>query len=242
MAFSPTPASTIIRGMTSQRSLILASIFALAGTFAFWVDMPIAEYCQQLKVAEEWPGELVRFLKMSEVFGHGLGVVIILVTVFFLDPKGRHAIPLLAAAAFGAGLAANCFKLMVARIRPRAFDFSSVNSVWDTFAGLAPFGEGGSRLQSFPSAHTATAVGLAIALAWLYPRGRWLFAFFAFLVACYRIQTSAHFPSDVLFGAALGLLVGNFCINNLRWFDRFEGKLPGGDAISRTTRPDTSRS
>ena len=55
----------------------------------------------------------------------------------------------------------------------------------------------------FPSAHAATAVGLAIALGVLYPRGRWLFIAFAFLAGLQRIEAQAHFASDVLAGAAV---------------------------------------
>ena len=80
-------------------------------------------------------------------------------------------------------------------------------------------------MQSFPSAHTATAVGLAIGLSWMYPRGRWLFAVFAALVACQRMQSCAHYLSDTLFGATVGFLVATVCIEYVKWFDRFEGKL-----------------
>jgi membrane-associated phospholipid phosphatase len=66
----------------------------------------------------------------------------------------------------------------------------------------------GYALQSLPSAHAATAVGLALALAALYPRGRWLFASFAVLAGLQRIEAQAHFASDVLAGAAVGCMVG----------------------------------
>jgi undecaprenyl-diphosphatase len=62
----------------------------------------------------------------------------------------------------------------------------------------------GHALQSFPSAHAATAVGLAIGLSALHPRGRWLFAAFALLAVVQRIEAQAHFSSDVLAGAAVG--------------------------------------
>ena len=222
--------------MHTTKTFILAGIFALAGLLALWADMPVARYCDYLRVEGRWPGDLERLFNMSEVFGHGFGVLFILLTVFVLDPKHRRTIPRLAAAAYGSGLAANCIKMLIARWRPHSFDLS-VASVWDTFGGFMAFGAGGSRIQSFPSAHTATAVGLAIALAWLYPRGRWLFAFFALLVACQRMQSGAHFPSDVLFGAAVGCLVATFCIEHLRWLDRFEGKADVANRYTGHKRP-----
>ena len=208
--------------MHHTKTFIPACIFALAGLLALWADVPIAQFCHNLRVEDKWPGDLVRLFNMSEVFGHGLGVLLILLSVFVLDPKHRRAVPRLALAAYGSGLTVNCIKLLIARWRPHSFDFSG-GSVWDTFGGFMVFGAGGGRMQSFPSAHAATAVGLAIALTWLYPRGRWLFALFALLVAFQRIQSGAHFPSDTLFGAAIGCLVATLCINHLRWLDRFEG-------------------
>ncbi len=50
----------------------------------------------------------------------------------------------------------------------------------------------------------AAAAGLTAALIWLYPRGRWLFVLFAALAGCQRMASGSHFPSDVLWGAAIG--------------------------------------
>ena len=89
-----------------------------------------------------------------------------------------------------------------------------------------------SGLQSFPSAHTATAAGLAAALIWLYPQGRLLFTLLAVLVGCQRIVSGAHFPSDVLVGAAAGCLVATFFLHVGRlpvWFDRWEAHWRSGD-------------
>jgi membrane-associated phospholipid phosphatase len=69
----------------------------------------------------------------------------------------------------------------------------------------------GYAVQSFPSSHAATAAGLAVALAALYPRGRWLYLTFAMLAGLQRIEAQAHFASDVLAGAALGCIVAAAC-------------------------------
>ena len=39
----------------------------------------------------------------------------------------------------------------------------------------------------------------------LYPRGRWMFALFAALAMLQRVDAQAHYCSDVLAGAAIGL-------------------------------------
>lgn len=188
----------------------MAAVLATLGLAAFAVDMPLARYFHYLQVEDKFPGDIKKLFNMFEVFGHGLGAFIILLTVFVLDPDRRRSLLRLAAAAFGSGLAADCVKMLIVRARPHSFDLNS-GGVWDTFGGFLLFGAGGSKMQGFPSAHTATAVGLAVGLAWLYPRGRWLFATFAVLVACQRMQSGAHFLSDTLFGAALGCMVAAVC-------------------------------
>jgi membrane-associated phospholipid phosphatase len=80
---------------------------------------------------------------------------------------------------------------------------------------IAVLSSGGAGMQSFPSAHTATAVGLAVMLVSLFPRGRWLFPIIAVLVGMQRIATSAHFPSDVFAGATVGWVFGSICAHSM---------------------------
>ena len=144
---------------------------------------------------------------MFELFGHGLGVVLVVLILHQLDPGRRWAIPRVLACALAAGVAADLLKMTVMRCRPYDLPFPFAGSVWETFGQWWPLLSGGSESQSFPSAHTATAVGLAAALIWLYPQGRLLFTVLAVLVGCQRVAVGAHYPSDVLVGAAVGCLV-----------------------------------
>ncbi len=120
---------------------------------------------------------------------------------------------------------ADAVKLLLARTRPRAFDLAE--PVLQTFIGWFRLGAGGSDHQAFPSGHVATAVGLALALGWAYPRGRWLFAGLAVLVACQRMQSDSHFLSDLLGAAALGFLAGWLFLPGgawSGWLDRLESR------------------
>lgn len=144
-------------------------------------------------------------MSLAEAFGHGVGVAVVLMTVFTLDPARRKTLPRAILAVAAAGCGANLLKLLIARQRPGAADLVHSDG-WSTFAGWLPLGHNGSALQSFPSAHTATAMGLAIVLASFYPRGRTLFFVFAAAVAVQRVLGSAHYPSDVFVGAAVGWL------------------------------------
>jgi len=162
---------------------------------------------------------------MFEPFGHGLGLVLVLVTLHQLDPGRRWAIPRVLACALAAGGAADLLKMLLLRIRPYDLPKNFSGSVCETFGRWLPLLGGNSGSQSFPSAHTATAVGLAAALIWLYPNGRLMFALLAVLVGCQRIVSMAHYPSDVLMGAAAGCLVAMFLLKVGRlpaWFDGWE--------------------
>lgn len=58
---------------------------------------------------------------------------------------------------------------------------------------------------SFPSGHTATVFSIAMALSYLYPKYRLIWWLLAFMVALNRIITTAHFLSDVLAAAYIGI-------------------------------------
>ena len=207
-----------------RRPFLLPLLLVVAATLALAIDCPLAQWC----VDKNGPRFLRRICRVAEPFGNGYGVIVIALTVYVLDPVRRGKLARVLAMSLGAGLAANGVKLLVARVRPRYFDFSG--SLEDTFSRWLPLGAGGSAQQSFPSAHAATAIGLAIALGWLYPRGRWLFAALAVLVACQRIQVGNHYLSDTLVGAAVGWVVAMPFLCNA-WlasrFDRLEGGLLG---------------
>ena len=156
----------------------------------------------------------------SEAFAHALGVGLVALAVYLLDPARRAAIPRLLTMSWGAGLTADLLKLSIRRLRPREFDY--VGGVFDTFGPLWNVGHGHGG-QGFPSAHAASAVGLAVALCWLYPRGRFLFVGLAALACLQRIETGAHFLSDVLAGAAIGYLFARACVGQSRLAQRFDG-------------------
>lgn len=177
---------------------VLMAILAIA---ALAIDMPVARWAQ----GRDYPRLVRELMSLAEAFGHGVGVVIVLLTIYTLDPARRRALPRSILAVLAAGCGANLFKLLISRSRPSATDLLHAR-FGDTFAGWLPLARNGSAWQSFPSAHTATAVGLAIVLSLLYPQGRRLFAVFATAVAIQRVLGGAHYPSDVLAGAAVGWL------------------------------------
>ena len=210
----------------SSRALRAAQLFALAlcalGVMSLRIDLPFALYFLQ----ERCPKIVREFVELFEAFSHAFGVMMILVTIYWLDPKARAALWRVGCAAIVGGLAANLGKLLVSRVRPKYFDF--VGGVETTFGDWLPFLHAGTNGQSFPSAHAATAFAFAAALGWLYPRGRWVFLFMAAMAGLQRVAGYAHFLSDSCWGASVGWCVGSAF---LYWpqlaeqFDRLEARL-----------------
>jgi len=212
---------------TTRRTLLsLAVALACLGALSLTVDLNVARWCK----AGHIPKELMRFLNFSEVFAHGIGVATLLLTAAVLDPSlgGRRVTPRLGSlpvsrdfgrlvvTAFAGGLMANLIKeTLVDRIRPRAADLSAAASSLATFGdSVAANIASHSDANSFPSGHAATAAGFAAALAWKYPRGTWLFVALAIAAAAQRVASSAHYPSDVFLGAAVGLVTAAFFLGN----------------------------
>ena len=200
-------------------ALLLPLGLGLLAVPALFLDLPMANWIASGGMSH-WPGGIKKLIELSEVFAKGESVAVILLAAIVLDPRGVRLLPRLIGASGGAGLLADLIKLGIARQRPRIADLNG--AVGETFqpwtAALRA-----SDLQSFPSAHAATTVGLALGLSYFFPRGCWLFAALALLACLQRIECQAHFPSDVLCGAAIGALVGTICTQNQflgRWFAR----------------------
>jgi membrane-associated phospholipid phosphatase len=188
----------------------IPALFGLLGLAAMSVDMQIARWIN----AENVPDDIKKVFDLAEVFAHGYGMVAIVAAVWVLAPMRRVGLPRIITGWVFAGLCANIVKMTLSRRRPLKLHDLSV-SVLETFQGFFPWMSAGSAGQAFPSGHTTSAVALALGLAWLIPRGRWLFATFALLAALQRMASGYHYLSDTLWGAALGW----FCAAAL---------LPGG--------------
>jgi undecaprenyl-diphosphatase len=72
-----------------------------------------------------------------------------------------------------------------------------------------------AEYASLPSGHATTAFAVVVAFGTLWPRARTVLWIYALLIAASRVALTAHYPSDVLAGAAMGV-VGALIVR--RWF------------------------
>jgi membrane-associated phospholipid phosphatase len=100
-------------------------------------------------------------------------------------------------AALAALIVGGIIKRLARRRRPFATERGITRAIW------AP-----GPARSFPSTHAATSIALAVALLMIAHPLAPLVAFWAIGVSFSRVWLGVHFASDVLSGAALGVLFG----------------------------------
>jgi membrane-associated phospholipid phosphatase len=105
------------------------------------------------------------------------------------------------------GLFVNVVKHIFGRARP------GVSGSLDPYL-FSPF-SWPAAYAGLPSGHAATAFSALVAFGTLWPRGRTLLWIYALLIAASRVAVTAHYPSDVLAGALVGV-VGALLVR--RWF------------------------
>ena len=192
-----------------------------------------------------FPGDLRKIFELSEIFAHGYGVVLVLIGIGVLFPDKRVYLPRVGMLAACSGLTAQFIKMFIIRERPGGFvgEWEKATSTWSGF--IEPFKLNlETHFQSFPSGHTATAVGLAIGLTYVFPRGKYFFATLAVLASLQRIVGYAHWTSDVLSGAAVALIVCCFLMQDYGlggWCNRWESKTgrEGPSTDSNGPAPET---
>jgi membrane-associated phospholipid phosphatase len=192
------------------RRILWAEAFVLTEIVAIvWIDRPIADFFH------DHGGALQPFFNAVQNLGLGYPWLVLSGLAFIVLRWGgawrqlrRWAAPMRAsafipgfifAAVGAAGLVADALKILVGRTRPKLL-----------FAdGIYDFTWFGWRADhwSFPSGHAATAAALMTALWCLWPQPLWLYVAGAALIAASRVITGQHFLSDVVAGAAIGILV-----------------------------------
>lgn len=235
------PCNRSRRARMTRRPFLIAALLLALALMTFWLDMMLL----QVVNGDVIPGEVHAMLNRAEAFGHGYGVIFIILTIWVLTRCKIRELSPLVVCSLGAGLMADVIKMGVGRTRPFALneDFSG-----STFTGIMPWLGSESfqqafdhANQSFPSAHTATAFGLAVCLAWMFPHGARWFLTLASLVAIQRVATGAHYVSDVIAGAAIGIVVAAFAI---RYFESRDSNSADCDdvvTVKTDTQPEFSQ-
>ena len=180
-------------------TFLLAALIYLA--FFFWFDRDVDLWVYR-NLADTWiqqAGEAVSTIATGSYIRLVLALCLILVVI--ADPRLKRnwtrnllflCLSCAVALVIGEGL-----KYLLGRHRP-------VMLFEQNKYGLTFFAEHGTQ-HSSPSGHTLRAFSILTALALLFRRGRIFFIALAVLIGISRVVVTAHYPSDVLFGAFIGV-------------------------------------
>lgn len=179
-------------------------------------------------------GDVRRVTGWLGEYGQG-GMALLLITlVWILDRAHARRLLDYLFAVLLAAMVTLPLKMLIGRPRPRPDMLETYNHL-DFLGpfGAHPFGpEIGVRhawefwadisanLWSMPSSHTVYAVVMSVWIAAMYPQLRSLAWTLAGIVGLARIAFGAHYPTDVLIGAALGYLIASPCVHRC-WGVRF---------------------
>jgi membrane-associated phospholipid phosphatase len=190
-----------------KENKILVACSTLAVTLLFYFDKPVAIWVRTIH--DKKSAAFVRYFDTPLYFlTHGSTLVII-ACLFFLAGRffGRRFVEAgkaLLISFLVSGIAAQILKHLFGRARPR---------LTHDLVFIGPSLKGG--YDSFPSGHTTVAFCFAYTISLYFPKYRGLFYFLATVIGLSRIESTAHFSSDIVAGAAVGLILGKLLSRNL---------------------------
>lgn len=115
----------------------------------------------------------------------------------FVKIKNSYAFYLLCSVVMAA-LTAGVLKFLIGRSRPIIYEaLNATFFVPGTFEHV---------FNSMPSGHTAVSFAGLVMFGMLYPRVKWATWTLAIVIALSRVYIGAHWPSDVIFGAFIGMV------------------------------------
>jgi membrane-associated phospholipid phosphatase len=213
-----------------QRLKIQAAVAICAVALSMLLlDAPMIEFAAGLPPwLVDWAYEVTDFGRSGWILVP-LGTLIILIALFAspaLDHLSRALLAVMVARlgyifiAVGLpGLISTIVKRWIGRVRPSA----AGPFAYEPFSWRPDY-------ASFPSGHATTAFAALVAFGAVFPRTRPILWIYALLIAASRVAVSAHYPSDVIAGAAFGafgaLLVRDwFAVRRLGFFVDANGAI-----------------
>jgi len=163
-----------------------------------WIDRPLALFCRDLNSA------IIQVFQWITELGKSTGYLVGFpaLFVFFKFVRRRQIAANVCLFLFTSiavsGLLTDAIKPLVGRLRPKMLFEAGLYS-------FEPF-RIGYEYNSFPSGHATTIFALAAALALFFPRWRLPLFTLAAIVGLSRIIVGAHYLSDVLAGAWVGVV------------------------------------
>ncbi|MBW4061981.1 phosphatase PAP2 family protein [Candidatus Saccharibacteria bacterium] len=174
-------------------TIFIALAIAVVSHRQIWFDQPIMQFFGNLRS----PNHTVLFHLITDVGSTPVVLVSVAILGFGLISKRKHfELGIITAGVLGAVVLAYVFKVIIGRVRPSYLSHLVVETG-----------------QSFPSGHSLISSAFALAIIYLVWNTKWRYlaltlgVMYALAVGASRIYLGVHYPSDVLAGWCLSLLL-----------------------------------
>lgn len=185
--------------MISKKQLLIMLAFISITISYLFIDKTVALWCHE-HVTPQYHQIFKIITEFGDAIYYLIGFAIAFLVFRFLwkNKLGENYALFLFGTVVVSGIAADIVKWTLGRYRPSelferglyGFDFLHIDRA----------------LTGFPSGHTTTVFALATAITYLWPKWSVLAWIFAVLVGISRIVIGAHYPSDVMSGALIGII------------------------------------
>jgi membrane-associated phospholipid phosphatase len=203
-ARSHLPAPAFIKERQSLRVGTVAAVIVVSLSMR-WADEPLIQIVQRLPSAIQETFNAITDFGRSGWVLWPTGILILVTAAATTRATTRMAQLVLATVAvrFGyvflavgvPGLFVTIVKRWIGRARPsQSGPFAYHPFSWDP------------AFASLPSGHSAAAFSALIAIGAIFPRARPILWIYAVTIAMSRVIISAHYPSDVIAGAVVGVI------------------------------------
>lgn len=197
----------------NRQYIIVASMafLLLETTLIFFIDRPLSEYLRNL---DNTHPDFINFFRAYTDIGKskwwlimsaaGAAVCALLTHSYSLPKKLRVPASFVGQKFFYffiyvamTGIVTDIIKPIIGRARPVLLERENIYD-------FHPF-MFHAQWNGMPSGHATTAFTIATVLALYFPKGQVLWFFCAAAIAISRVMVNAHYPSDILAGAAIGM-------------------------------------
>jgi len=124
---------------------------------------------------------------------------------FVVKTKGSYAF-LILCSVLSAGIVVKILKVLIGRARPVFFEALGMSGFFPPSFDWA--------FNSMPSGHTAVSFAGLVMIGMLAPKYKPLTWTLAIIIGLSRVAIGAHWPSDVIFGAFIGMVMADI----VKWF------------------------